>query len=174
VGQGDHVSSSRVAMHAAALLLVAVSPIVVGQEPLREVHSAAEAVELAESFILEQGYTDTPGNPGALRAELFRSDDSRDRATIFAERKGTTSPKAYAYLKDDFTGWFQWWIYFEYIGEHDAECPTVFRVVNLWQPEPDNGQGLLVVNDLLRGLDPDATLLSEQSSAECSQGDNEQ
>ena len=144
------------------------------QERLREVLSASEAVELAESFIVEQGYTDTPGNPNAFRAELFRSDDSRDRQTILAERKGTTSPKAYAYLKDDFTGWFQWWIYFEYIGDGDAECPTIFRVVNLWQPDTVYGGGLFIVNDILRGLFPDATLLPEQNTVECSSGDNEQ
>ena len=168
----DRKSASRVARHITTIFLLASAAV--AQEPLREVLSAAEAVELAESFILEQGYTEIPGNPGAFRAELFHSDDPRDRATILAERKGTTSPKAYAYLKDDFTGWFQWWIYFKYVGEHDTECPTTFRVVNLWEPEPDYGRGLLVVNDILRGLDPDATLLFERNSGGCSSDENEQ
>lgn len=173
MGFQDHTSARRRTRHVAAVLLIGSTSSVVGQEPLREVASAAEAVALAETFIVEQGCTDIPSNPDAFRPELFHSDDPRDPIAILAERKGTTSPKAYAYLKDDFTGWFQWWIYFELVGEHDAECPREFRVVHLRQPEPDYGGGLLVVNDLTRGLDPNATLLSEQALVECSSDQNE-
>ena len=148
-------------------LLLLFMSFAIAQEPTREVSSPEEAIRLAETFIVEQGYTDAPGNPDAFQPEQFRSNDPRSRSEILSERAGTTSPTAYAYLKDDFTGTYQWWVYFRYDAHGAYQCSEWFRVVNVVSHEQPYGRGLLVINDLIRSLDPDAKVVEERSPDDC-------
>jgi hypothetical protein len=96
-------------------LLALACPGLAEVEPARRVDSAAEAVELAERFVLEQGYTDSGVKPDGFQHELRDSDESKSVADVLSERAGTLDPKAYAYLKHPVAGFDQWWIYFLYL-----------------------------------------------------------
>src|SRR5262249_5944376 len=73
-------------------------------ELARRVDSAAEAIELAERFVREQGYTDSGVKPDASQHEFRESDESKSVTDVLRERAGTLEPKAYAYLKDPVAG----------------------------------------------------------------------
>src|SRR5262252_3253882 len=91
-------------------------------EPVRRIDSAAEAIELAERFVREQGYADSGVKPDAFQHELRDRDESKSVADVLSERAGTLDPKAYAYLQDPVAGFDQWWIYFRYL-ERPPACP---------------------------------------------------
>ena len=150
-------------------LLALAYPGLAEVEPARRVDSAAEAIELAERFVLEQGYTDSGAKPDRFRHELRDSDESKSVADVLSERAGTLDPKAYAYLKDPVAGFDQWWIYFRYLEQPPA-CPELFGVVVFSDPDsPDSpeSRSLMVMDDIRQKLLPDATVLPGRPTSSC-------
>jgi len=154
---------------ALGMLVAAACLAAAAVEPVRRVRSATEAIELAERFVRDQGYSDSQGDARGFEHEFLHSDESQPVSELLKERAGTLEAKAYAYLKDPIPGWFQWWVYFVYLPEKSSPCPELFGVVMLWVPDSETPQpSLMTMHDIRQGLSPDATLLPSRLTSSCS------
>jgi len=149
-----------------ALLTLAYAALA-GFEPARRVDSATEAIELAERFVREQGYTDSGADPHAVQRELRLSDERKPVSDVLNERAGTMETKAYAYLKDPAGGFFQWWVYFRYLEKPPA-CPEYYGVVIFLEPDSaEPSRSLMSMDNIRDKLLPDATVLPGRPKSRC-------